>query len=564
MADHIEILKKMKKVAGLLRISTEKTDFEGKKIDAEATLKNHEIQMTTFFNEWDIELVLYKEVLSGGSDFEDRKALQAALKDLKDPKQNFDAIAVIELERLSRDTYVSGIIKKTLEDSGALLISLSPFTILDMNDSGDSLMFNFASVIAEHNRKIASNRVKLNKIAMARQGLNSSGSVPFGYIRNPKTKRLEIDYIKDEHGNPILENGKKQEAPSVGIVRQIFKWYLEGEGQRTICDRLNNMGIKNKQGNTWIPNSLRVLLTCETYKGTLIAKNYVKRKGKLVENEDDTVILKKNHEPIIDPEIFDKAQRFRNVKKERSGIEQRNNDWNSKEHMSILDGLIYCGCETCGRKSTIKWYSSKNSFYIIKCSKFNASGKTCNNGGASEKDLRTTIFKKVLSYKEEIEKRLSKVKSNDFQDTLNDLKEKLSVYEQQKQSLQNDFRAIRQQEQDYIKQNVKDEFEEELIAEDKARNAAQRQAVDNQIAEIQVKLQAAPNPVKETKKLQGKIDIIEQLEKRTDLEEHQVNALLKQILLKVKYKRILPENYRNLARNSKDTYEPELEYTWID
>src|SRR3954465_12259504 len=148
--DQIATLKQIKKVAGILRISTEKTDFEGKKVDAEATLKNHEIQMANFFDEWGIELILYKEVLSGGSEFEERKALQAALVDIKDPNQNFDAIAVIELERFARDTFVSAMIKKACEDSGALIISISPFQILDMNNSNDSLMFGLASVIAEH------------------------------------------------------------------------------------------------------------------------------------------------------------------------------------------------------------------------------------------------------------------------------------------------------------------------------------------------------------------------------------------------------------------------------
>ena len=554
MADHIEQLKAMKKVAGLLRISTEKTDFEGKKIDVEATLKNHEVQMKTFFEEWGIELVLYKEVLSGGSDFEDRKALQAALKDIKDSNQNFDAIAVIELERLSRDTYVSGIIKKALEDSGALLISLSPFQILDMNDSGDALMFGFASLIAEHNRKIASNRVKLNKIAMARQGLNSSGSVPFGYVRNPKTKRLEIE--TDENGN---------EAASVQTVRQIFKWYLEGEGQRSICDRLNSMGIKNKQGNTWIPNSLRVLLTCETYKGTLIARNYVKRKGKMVEDKENTVIIEGNHKPIIEPEIFDKAQKLRGRKKERSGIEKRNNyETNSKEHMSILDGLIYCGCETCGRKSTIKWYSDRQKHYIIKCSKFNASGKTCNNGGIAARDIEHEVFEDILLEQKKIDELRKEIKTNNFEGMKKELLEEQQLLEEQKQSLQNDYRAIRHQEQEYIKSGVKDEFEEELIAEDKARNAAQRQAVQTRLEEIKAELAKVPSAKEETKKLDEKYNLIEELKnKKDELEERQINALLKQIILKVTYTRVLPDNYRNLASSEKDKYPAKVKVEFV-
>jgi site-specific DNA recombinase len=563
--DQIATLKQIKKVAGILRISTEKTDFEGKKIDAEATLKNHEVQMLNFFDEWGIELILYKEVLSGGSEYEDRKELQKALNDLKNPNQNFDAICVIELERFARDTYVSAMIKKACEDSGALIISLSPFQILDMNNSNDSLMFGLASVIAEHNRKIASNRVKLNKISMARQGLNSSGSVPFGYVRNPKTKRLEIDYLKDDRGDFILdEQGNKIEAQSVGLVRQIFDWYMDGEGQRSICDKLNGMGITNKQGNKWIPNSLRVLLTCETYKGTLIARNWKKYKGKLVEVEEDTVIIENNHDAIIEPEIFDKAQNYRNLKKERSGIDQRNNDWNSKQHMSILDGLIYCGCPTCGRKSTIKWYTDKNSFYIIKCSKFNASGKTCNNGGISEKDLALTILNRVESYKNEIENKLGKVKSNDFQDALKDLQDKLSFYEHQKETLQNEFKALWLQEKDYKSKGIKDDFEEELLAEGKITNAAQRQAVETKIQEYQAKLKATPSTEKETKRLQAKLDIIEHIFKKEELEEFQVNALLKQILLKVEYTRVLPDNYKSLPKAEKDKLGAELKYYWID
>ena len=552
MADHIEMLKKIKKVAGILRISTDKTDFEGNKVESEETLRNHEIQMTTFFKEWNIELVLYKEVLSGGSEFEDRKELQRALKDIQDEKQNFNAVCVIEMERFARDTFVSAHIKKAVENSCGLIISLSPFQILDLNDSNDSLMFGLASVIAEHNRKIASNRVKLNKIAMARQGLNSSGSVPLGYVRNPATKRLEIE--KDENGN---------EAASVKTVRQIFNWYMEGEGQRTICDRLNSMGIKNKNGNTWIPNSLRVLLTCETYKGTLIARNFVKRKGKMVENLEDRVVIEGNHDAIIDPEAFDRAQQLRGRKKERSGIDQRNHDWNSKKHMSILDGLLYCGCPTCGRKSTIKWYSDKEAFYIIKCSKFNASGKTCNNGGYSEKDAAKQIFEQIESYKAEIEKRLLKVKSNDLQERKNELQDLLEIYEQQKKSIENDYRVVYRQEQEYLKQEKKDEFEGELIQEDKLRIAAQRQAVLAKIEEVQGKLAATPSPEKEVKRLQRKIDIIEELQTK-ELEEKQVNALLKEIILKINYTRVLPDDSRKFSKTQRDLFPATFEIEYID
>lgn len=560
MADQIEIFKKIKKVAGLLRISTEKTDFEGKKIDVEATLKNHEVQMTTFFAEWGIELVLYKEVLSGGSDYEDRKELQKILKDLKDEDLKFDAMAVIELERLSRDTYVSGIIKKTLEQSGAYLVALSPFQVLDMNDQSDSLMFGLASVIAEHNRKIASNRVKLNKLAMAKQGQNSSGSVPYGYIRDPKEKRLKIETIKDDQGNDI-------ESPKANVVRQIFQWYLAGEGQRTICDRLNNQGIKNNNGNAWVPNSLRALLTCQTYKGTLVAKSFVKKRGKLVENEKDTVIIDGNHDAIIEPEIWDKAQSFRDNKKKRSGVDQRSKDWNSKKNMSILDGLVFCGCEGCGRKSTIKYYAQKDNFYIIKCTRFNTNGIECTNGGISVKDVEKTVFELITKRKEELEERRTNFGSNDFEDRLKDLKNERDILQNSLEELEREMITIAKLEMKYeMEKEIKgeDKAKEQMYSEFKKENDTKRFHVQTELAEVDEKLEATPNADQQIMKINEELDLITELENRDDLTEHQVNAMLKSFILRIKYTRELPENYRTLARNQKDSFPAKISIKYID
>jgi site-specific DNA recombinase len=559
MADQIESFKKIKKVAGLLRISTEKTDFEGNKIDVEATLKNHEVQMKAFFKEWGIELVLYKEVLSGGSEFEDRKALQDALKDLKDESKKFDALCVIELERLSRDTYVSGIIKKTLEDSGAYLIALSPFQVLDMNDQSDSLMYGLASVIAEHNRKIASNRVKLNKLAMAKQGLNSSGSVPYGYIRNKKTKRLEIETVKDDQGNDV-------ESPKANVVRQIFKMYLDGIGQRTICDRLNDMGIKNNNGGSWVPNSLRAILTCPTYKGTLVAKNYVKKKGKMVVNEEDTVIIENNHEPIIEPEVWDRAQTFRDHKKRRSGVDQRSKDWNSKKHMSILDGLVFCGCEGCGRKSTIKYYAGKG-FYIIKCTRFNTNDDIeCTNGGISMKDVEKTVFELINKRKEELEARRTAFGSNDFEDRLNDLKNEQSMLQNSLDELEREMMAIAKLEIKYeVEKEMKgaDPKKEKMLEDMKQENDLQRFHVQKELDEINAKIHATPNADQQIKKIDQELGLIETLE-NADADKHKVNAILKEFILRIYYTRELPSNYKSLTSSRKNEFPAKIQIKYID
>jgi site-specific DNA recombinase len=289
----------------------------------------------------------------------------------------------------------------------------------------------------------------------------------------------------------------------------------------------------------------------------------VKRKGKLVENEDDTVIIEGNHPAIIDPEIFERANQLRGRKKERSGVEQRSNDWNSKENMSILDGLIYCGCETCGRKSTIKWYAAKGRHYIIKCSKFNASGKTCNNGGIAVKDIEHLVFEEVLKEQKKIDDRRQQIKSNDFQEVLNEVLEEQKLLEDQKKTLENQYRAIWMQEQQYLMKESKDDFEGQMIQDSKSMNEKQRQLIQTKLEAIQAKLAATPSIEQTTKKLDARYNIIEELLSKQNLEEHQINALLKEIILKVTYTRILPDDYRKLTNAEKDKYPAKIKVEFI-
>jgi DNA invertase Pin-like site-specific DNA recombinase len=552
-----DILSTINYPIGLLRISTDKTDFSGKKVAFEETLKNHEEKMTNFFDQQEWEKNFYKEVLSGGTEYEQRPELMAVVEKINQGK--CDVIVVMELQRLSRQGYVSQVIKKAVEKFQVLIITLNPFKIYDVaRNMNDSFLFDITASMGEHERKVASARVKANKISMARQGLNSSGSVPYGYVRNPQTKKLEIEFRIDENGNKV-------ETEKAGIVRQIFKWYLDGEGQRSICDRLNDMGIRNKQGNLWVPNSLRYLLTCQTYIGTLVAKNFENEKGKMVPTE--TVVKPNNHPAIIDLETWNKSQALRNNKRDRSGIDQRSKDWNSKKNMSILDGLVYCTC--CGRKSTIKWYKDKGFFYIIKCSRFDANGLTCNNGGASIKMIEADVFDKILSYKEEIQKRIHLFEGNDFGTRLADLETQKEMLERHLEELKLEFMTIRNQEKNYERQKQKtgiaDEFEEEMIQQDKEDNSNKRMHVNQKLAEVIQKLESTPSADDEIKKLKNKLDIIQELENREDLTPQLVNVLLKQIILKVHYKRELPTNFRNLSQKVRDEeYPPQLEIEYID
>ena len=542
------VLSGIKNVAGMLRISTEKTDSSGKKVDLEKTLMNHKEKMLEVLNEHKWTYTLYEEVISGGTNFDGRPELMKMINEL----DQFDAIVCMELTRLSRQGHTSQMIKSEAIKKGTKIITLNPFKVYDMANPQDVFLYDLSTSMGEYEKMLVSLRVKQNKISMAKQGLNSSGSVPFGYIRNPKTKKLEIE---------VDEEGKETKAP---IVRMIFEWYLEGMGQKSICDKLNDMGIKNKQGNRWVPNSMRYLLTCETYKGTLNANTFGNEKGKSVVIE--SVNVEDNHPAIIDPETFDKAQILRANNRNRSGVDQRTRSWNDKKHVSMLDALIFCS--SCGRKSTIKYYGHQKApaFHIIKCTRFDATGKTCENGGVAVKYVEKSVLEDILSFKNELEFKMSKFESNDFGMRLKELEEQKKLLEKNMETLKQEYKALRTQERNYEMKKeatgIADEFEEEMIAEDKEYNHQKRMTIMDKINEINSKLESTPNAEEEIKNLNDKIEIINELENNKDLDAKQMNVLLKQIIFKVHYKRDLPSNYRYLsdAKKLEFPYELEIEY----
>lgn len=542
----MEELKHVKKAAGLLRISTDKTDAAGKKVDMEETLKNHEEKLTSYFNENNWDYQFYKEVISGGTEYQDRIELKNLLNEL----EQYQVIVVMELQRLSRQGEVSQMIKTKVIKQGTLIVTLNPFQIYDLaNNSMDALMYDIGSALAEYERRVASQRVKANKISMSRQGLNSSGSVAYGYKRNPESKRLEID---------------EEKAP---IVRKIFNWYLEGHGQQKICDMLNDMGIKNKQGNRWVANSMRYLLECKTYKGTLIANSYGNKHGKTI--VIDEVEIPNCFPAIIEPEIWEKAQQLRKIKKERHDhTTKRSRERSDRKHQSILHDLVFCTC--CGRKSTIKWFNSRQAFYIRACEQNNANGEICNNGGGKLEWLEAAVINKILEYKTEIQARIVKFESNDFEDSMNELQEQKAAFEKALEKLAIELRILKKLEMKYEieveESGIADPLQEEEFKLDRLQNRNERLKIESKLEEVNAKLNAAPAPDKEIKRLDEKIQLIEALESKPDLDELEINNLLKQIILKIHYKRILPEEIAALGNKNpiRNNYPAEIEIEYID
>lgn len=215
----------------------------------------------------------------------------------------------------------------------------------------------------------------------------------YGYIKNPEDNhKLIID---------------KEPAE---IVRKIFEWKVnEGIGNLSICHRLNDMGVLNptgykknkinqnynnfkmKQGDySWCPSTVRNILKNDIYIGNITqgkrrVKSYKVHKVEQVP-EDEWITVENMHEPIIDKELFEKAQNLRKVdtRVQNSG------------KISMWAGILKCA--DCGRamhKKCCKNKKGKSYEYYICGTYRKKSNKLCTKHTLKVEELENALLEVI-------------------------------------------------------------------------------------------------------------------------------------------------------------------------
>ena len=126
------------------------------------------------------------------------------------------------------------------------------------------------------------------------------------------------------------------------IIRKVFNDYVNGKGLLTIAKELNAMGVRTHRGNKIENRTVEYWLNNPVY----IGKTRWNPDGKLSRNytADTAIITDGPHEPIIDMETWDKAQKKMQEQKARFR-KFFNSDRKGLSHW--LTGILRC--EKCGK-----------------------------------------------------------------------------------------------------------------------------------------------------------------------------------------------------------------------
>lgn len=331
--------------------------------DAEAhgegeTLARHEAMLLTLANKMNLEIKeIYREIVSGET-IAARPVMQQLLSEVE--QGLWDGVLVVEVERLARgNTKDQGIVSEAFKYGDCKIIT--PIKTYDPDNEFDEEYFEFGLFMSRREYKTINRRIQRGRLASLQEGKYIAGTAPFGYtkvkIQNDKGWTLEIN--EDE----------------VKTVKLIFSLYTQGElqddgsykrlGMYLIAKKLDSIGYKTRSGKSWIPSTIKAIITNQTYIGKVIW-----RRRPVNKNMNNGIVSEsrnRNHEyvsydgvhpAIITEEEYNLAQRILSTRGNAPIV-------SNTILKNPLSGLVVCG--KCGTLMTRTYSNTKEGYYILKC-----------------------------------------------------------------------------------------------------------------------------------------------------------------------------------------------------
>ena len=344
---HLPTTQKVKrKVAGYARVST---DFEEQLTSYEAQVDYY----TKYIQEredWEFVKVYTDEGISA-LNTKHRDGFNRMVADALDGK--IDLIVTKSVSRFARNTVDSLTTVRKLKEKG-VEVFFEKENIYTLDSKGELLITIMSSLAQEESRSISENVTWGQRKRMA----DGKVSLPYKHF---------LGYRKGADGLPEIV---PEEAE---IVRNIYRWFMEGKTPTGIARTLTEQGVPTPAGKEqWCSSTVKSILTNEKYKGSALLQkrftvDFLTKKSKVNEGEVPQYYIEESHPAIIVPEEFELVQaellRRQNLRRQYNG-------------KSVFAARLVCG--DCGNFFGAKvWHSnSKYKRTIWQCNaKFKGESK---------------------------------------------------------------------------------------------------------------------------------------------------------------------------------------------
>ena len=301
-----------------------------------------------------------------GGNFQ-RPAFQQMISDMENGE--IGIIVTKDLSRLGRNQLHTGLyIEERFPMFGVRYIAINDNVDTDSSESND--LMPFKNLFNEWFIRDTSRKIRAVLKAKAERGERLGTRAPYGYRKDPGTKKLIVD----------------EEAAS--IVRRIFAMCASGNGPSQIARILkkeqvltptmyaytrygmNHTCLDTAHPYNWSDSAIANLLENEIYLGNTVNMKYstksYKDKRRVEHSREECLVFKDTHPALITQEVWDIVQRVRKNRRRPTKMEEQNK----------YSGLVFCA--DCGSNMVLHRARTMSASYNhFTCRTYKKDGESC-------------------------------------------------------------------------------------------------------------------------------------------------------------------------------------------
>ena len=301
-----------------------------------------------------------------GGNFQ-RPAFQQMISDMENGE--IGIIVTKDLSRLGRNQLHTGLyIEERFPMFGVRYIAINDNVDTDSSESND--LMPFKNLFNEWFIRDTSRKIRAVLKAKAERGERLGTRTPYGYRKDPDTKKLIVD---DE---------------AATIVRRIFAMCAGGSGPSQIARILKkeqiltptmyaytkygmtHTGLDTQRPYHWSGDTVADMLENEIYLGNTVNMKHSSRsykdKRRVEHPREECLVFENTHPALITREVWDMVQRVRKNKRRLTKMEEQNK----------YSGLVFCA--DCGSNMVLhRAHTMSASYNHFTCRTYKKDGEAC-------------------------------------------------------------------------------------------------------------------------------------------------------------------------------------------
>ena len=296
-----------------------------------------------------------------------RPAFQQMISDMENGE--IGIIVTKDLSRLGRNQLHTGLyIEERFPMFGVRYIAINDNVDTDSSESND--LMPFKNLFNEWFIRDTSRKIRAVLKAKAERGERLGTRAPYGYRKDPDTKKLIVD----------------EEAAA--IVRRIFAMCASGSGPSQIARILKkeqiltptmyayskygitHVGLDTQRPYHWSGDTVADMLENEIYLGNTVNMKHSSRsykdKRRVEHPREECMVFENTHPALITREVWDMVQRVRKNKRRLTKMEEQNK----------YSGLVFCA--DCGSNMVLhRAHTMSASYNHFTCRTYKKDGEAC-------------------------------------------------------------------------------------------------------------------------------------------------------------------------------------------